>query len=140
MAWDLRSFLELLMAHASPPMGCNRPLEEELPPSIIVLAEEHKVQFQESHGEGIEAHIVLDRYGEADKFAFEALNNKAVKRGMADRISDQTLRPFSGTIIPIAVMGRPFLTPAYMGVFIGDLIIRTYVASTTSLTLALAIL
>lgn len=110
----------------------NKPFEEEFSPSIIALAEEYEVQFRELHGEEIEVHIARDRYGEAGKIASEVLKNKVVKRGMADRISDLTLRPFSGTIILIAVMGGLFLTLIYGGEFIGDLTIRTYVALTSS--------
>lgn len=91
-------------------------------------ADKARKEFREDHGEDIEVHITRDRYGEAGRVASECISKRVPPRKISDRISDATMRPYTGIPILVAVLGGIFLAIVFLGGFIEEALLSAYSA------------
>ena len=106
----------------------NRYFAEQFPDDLKEKAGRARQGFKEDHGEDVEVHINRDRYGEAGRIAAESIIRKVPPRRLSDRISDATLRPYTGIPILIAVLGAMFLAIVFIGGALESFLIGAYQA------------
>lgn len=99
---------------------------EQFSHEFKVKVERDRDEFRRDHREEISVHINRDRYGEAGRIVKEVISNRIPPKGRADRISDLTLRPWTGIPIMLAVLAGVFLTVIFAGGFLESVLLGAY--------------
>ncbi|UCE45597.1 MAG: ferrous iron transport protein B [Methanobacteriota archaeon] len=104
----------------------DRAVRDKAGERIVSVADNLANEFDLQHGEGIEAHIQRDRFGEAGRIADEVVSRISPDERRRARISDMTVKPVTGIPILIAVLATVFLTLVFGGGFIERVLVDSY--------------
>ena len=104
----------------------DRAIRGKASPEVVKAADGLAEEFENQHGENIEAHIQRDRFGEAGRVADEAISQVSPAERRRSTISDITVRPATGIPILIAVLAAVFLVLVFGGGLIERVLIDSY--------------
>ena len=93
---------------------------------VVKAADAFVKEFENQHGESIEAHIQRDRFGEAGRIANEVVSQASSADRRRSIMSDITVRPSTGIPILIAVLATVFLVLVLGGGFIESVLVDSY--------------